>query len=206
MREVRDDQLLELALVENLQREDLDPIEAAMAFRTLTDEMGLTQQQVGERVGKDRASIANLVRLLQLPAAVQDRIKSGEVPVAHAKVLLGLGSHELQGRLAARVAREGMTVRALEGLVKRLGAGTTGPSRTRAQDVPARDVHIVAAEEELQRALGTKVSIVASGEGGRIELHYFSDEELQRLHQIVLRGARTPGRFSGLPTEMSADS
>ena len=105
VREVADDHVLELALIENLQREDLNPVEAAMAFRSLIDELGLTQQEVGERVGKDRASIANLLRILNLPAAVRDQIKTGDVSVGHAKVLLSVANTELQRRLAERIAR-----------------------------------------------------------------------------------------------------
>jgi len=182
VREVRDDQLLELALIENLQREDLDPIESAEAFQTLVEEMGLTQQEVGDRVGKDRASIANLLRLLNLPPFIQDQIKVGQLSVGHGKVLLSVTNSDLQKRLAARIVREELTVRRLESIVKKLGSASpgivTGGTRL-------RDPNVVAAEEKLQRALGTKVTIVPGKKGGRLEIHYYSDEELERLYQIL---------------------
>jgi len=187
VREVADDHVLELALIENLQREDLNPVEAAMAFRSLIDELGLTQQEVGERVGKDRASIANLLRILNLPAAVRDQIKTGEVSVGHAKVLLSVANTELQRRLAERIVREGLTVRQLEAIVKRLGSGPTANAPSRPAE---RDPNVVAAEERLQSALGTKVAIVPGKKGGRLEVHYYSDEELERLYQIVMKAVQ----------------
>jgi ParB family chromosome partitioning protein len=185
VREVRDDQLLELALIENLQREDLDPIESAEAFQTLVEEMGLTQQEVGDRVGKDRASIANLLRLLNLPPFIQDQIKVGQLSVGHGKVLLSVTNSDLQKRLAARIVREELTVRRLESIVKKLGSASPGIVTTGTRQ---RDPNVVAAEEKLQRALGTKVTIVPGKKGGRLEIHYYSDEELDRLYQM-LRGA-----------------
>jgi ParB family chromosome partitioning protein len=187
VREVADDRLLELALIENLQREDLNPVEAAMAFRTLIDEMGMTQQEVGERVGKERASIANLLRILHLPAAVRDRIKTGDVSVGHAKVLLSVANTELQRRLAERIASEGLTVRQLEAIVKRLGSGVTASAPARSVE---RDPNVVAAEEQLQRVLGTKVAIVPGKKGGRLEIHYYSDEELVRLYELVMKSVQ----------------
>ncbi len=204
VREVADDQVLELALIENLQREELNPIEAATAFRTLIDEMGLTQQEVGERVGKERASIANLLRVLNLPAGVRELVKTGEVSLGHAKLLLCVGNSDLQRKLAERVVREGLTVRGLEAIIKRLSRSQPGmipPAKT-----VGRDPHIVAAEEELQRALGTKVAIVAGKKGGRLELYYYSNEELMRLYDLVIGKVRARGGAVDQPTKMSASS
>ncbi len=187
VREIRDDQMLEYALIENIQREELNPIEAAEAFRTLIDDLDLTQQEVAQRVGKQRSSVANMLRLLTLPKVVQDLIRAGTISLGHAKVLASLPSPKLQAEIAGRIAKEALSVRQVEDLVKRL---TDPPTQTKARP-KAVDPNITAATEELQRAIGTKVNIVQGKKGGRIELHFFSDEEMQRVYQIVLDAART---------------
>ena len=186
VREAEDQRLLELALIENLQREDLNPIESASAFRTLIDDLGLTQQELAQRVGKQRATISNLLRLLDLPPAVKDKIQSGTVTTGHAKALASMSSPELQIRMADRIAREGLSVREVEMLVKHM-AGQPG-STTERKPVP-RDPNITAAEETLQRELGTKVSITQGKKGGRLELYFYSEEELERVYQLVLVAA-----------------
>ncbi len=188
IRDVADDRILELALVENLQREDLNPIEAASAFKTLIDELELSQQEVADRVGKQRATVANMFRLLELAPAVKDKVRSGAISTGHAKVLLSLPGRELQGKLADRVAREGMSVRELEGLVKRV---TQPPAKAPPRKPTTRDPNVAAAEEELQKKLGTKVSIVQGKKGGRIELHFYSPEEMERVYQLLLEVAQT---------------
>ena len=189
VRDVDDDRVLEIALIENLQREDLNPMETASAFRTLIDDLRLTQQDVAERVGKQRATISNLLRLLDLPRRVQDLLREGAVSAGHAKALASLSSPEMQIRLAERVARDGLSVREVESLAKRMAkAPSTGGGRK----PTVRDPNIVAAEEALQSAVGTKVSITQGKKGGRIELHFYSDDEMERVYQIVLRAAQSP--------------
>ena len=189
VREEKDDRVLELALIENLQREDLNPIDAALAFQKLTDEMGLTQQEVGDRVGKDRASVANALRLLQLPQGIQEQVKQGELSAGHARALLAVPGREVQKRLAARAIKDGLSVRKLEQIVKKLGESSrpAGPVLVKQAK---RDPNVVAAEEQLQRALGTKVSIVPGRKGGHLEVHYGSDEELARVYQVILGAAK----------------
>jgi ParB family chromosome partitioning protein len=187
VREVSDDRLLELALIENLQREELNPLEEANAYQTLIDELGLSQQEVADRVGKQRATVANALRLLNLPPAVQELVQSGDVTAGHAKALASMSNSEAQIELARRIVKDGLTVRAVESLTRK-------PERAR-KSRPApkdeRDPNVIAAEEKLQSALGTKVRIFQSKSGvGRLELHFYSPEELSRVYQIVLGAAR----------------
>jgi ParB family chromosome partitioning protein len=193
VRDVGDDRLLEMALIENIQREDLNPMETAAAFRTLIDDLGLTQQDVAERVGKKRATIANLLRLLDLPPRVQELLREGSVSTGHAKALASLSSPEMQIRLAERVAREGLSVREVESLAKRMAKA---PAAAGGRKPTVRDPNIMAAEEALQSAVGTKVTITQGKKGGRIELHFFSDDEMERVYQIVLRAAQSPHKTS----------
>lgn len=187
IREVADDRLLELALIENLQREELNPIEEATAFQSLINDLGLSQQQAAERVGKQRATVANALRLLNLPVEVQSMVQSGKLTAGHAKSLAGLTDTRAQIDLAKRIVDEGLSVRAVEQLVRR--PESTGTKRTAAALV--RDPNVVAAEETLQSALGTKVRIAQGRTGsGRLELHFYSAEELDRVYDLVLKAAR----------------
>jgi len=188
VRDVEDARLLQLALIENLQREDLNPIDAAMGFRGLIEDHGLTQQEVADRVGKQRATVANALRLLALPTAVQDRVRSGAVSPAHAKVLAALESPQHQIRLAERVEREGLTVKQLESVAKKSVPGELEQVRIGSR----RDPNVVAAEERLSLALGTKVEIVQrpGKSKGRIEIHFFGDEERDRVYEALLTGRR----------------
>jgi len=186
VREISDDRMLEYALVENLQREDLNPIEAALAFRQLIDDFELKHEDVADRVGKSRVTVTNALRLLNLPIAVQQRVGQGELSAAHARQLLAVGSPEMQAKLADRAVAEEMSVRQLESIIKRLGQAKAPKPRKTTEE---RDPNLVAAEQEMQRLLGTKVGIVPGRKkGGRVEIHYYSDEELDRLYQL-LRGA-----------------
>ncbi len=189
VREVEDQRMLELALIENLQREDLSPIESASAFRTLIDDLGLTQQEVAQRVGKQRATVSNMLRLLDLPPSVKDKIQSGAIKTGHAKALASMGSPEMQVRIADRIARDGLSVREVEVLAKRMD---DQPGSTSQRKPVPRDPNITAAEEALQRELGTKVSIVQGKKGGRIELHFFGPEEMERVYQLILSAAKLP--------------
>jgi ParB family chromosome partitioning protein len=182
VRETEDEQLLELALIENLQRDDLDPIEQAKAFQTLIDELDLTQQDVAERVGKPRTTVANALRLLNLPVQVQELIQDGKLSAGHAKALMALANSAGQLELARRIVSEGLTVRAVEALVRRPESETGAVKGT----PEPRDPNVIAAEQQLQQALGTKVRIIQRQSGaGRLEVHFYSGEELERVFHAI---------------------
>ena len=176
-------QLLELALVENLQREDLNPVDEALAYRRLADEFGLTQDQIAAAVGKDRTSVANYLRLLRLPEEVRGDLASGALSMGHARALLGLPDAPSQRQAAREVISKSLSVRDAEALVKKL---TSPPRATRLEHGrrPA-DVHTRAAEDRMRFALGTKVRIVRRGEGGTIEVDFGSELELNRLYDYI---------------------
>jgi ParB family chromosome partitioning protein len=187
-------QLLELALVENLQREDLNPVDEALAYQRLVDEFALTQEQIAAAVGKDRTSVANYLRLLRLPDEVRGDLASGALSMGHARALLALPDSPSQRQAARDVMSKSLSVRDTEALVKKLTA-TPDPARTDLEP-PQADVHTKAAEDRLRFALGTKVQIVrrdsrrtgsaqqADG-GGKIEITFGSESELQRLFELL---------------------
>jgi ParB family chromosome partitioning protein len=180
VRDVPDEKLLELALIENLQRENLNPIEEAEAYRRLIDEYRQTQEAVAAAVGKDRATVANYVRLLALPSEVQAEVAAGVLAMGHARALLGLTESSAQRRAARDVVARGLSVRETEALVKKLGQpAPRGP----VAPFPGVDVHTQAAQERLHVALGTRVRIVRKGGKGQIEIAFSSESELQRLFE-----------------------
>ncbi len=181
VRDVSNAEMLEVALIENLQREDLNPIEEADVYRRLVEEYGLTQEALATRVGRDRASIANAVRLLKLPAKVQGDLIEGKLSAGHGRALLALESLNLQLRARDAVLKRGLSVRATEQLVKRLKA----PPPPKDQRLTRQAPDLAHAEEQLRRALATKVRIVRSGHRGRIEVEFYSVEELDRLIQKI---------------------
>jgi ParB family chromosome partitioning protein len=182
VREVEDDrQLLELALVENLQRADLNAMEEAEAYRSLQDRFQLTQDEIADRVGRARTTITNSLRLLRLPPEVQDLLRSGALTPGQARPLLAVDSARRQIELATQAARDGMSARRMEALAATPPASASG-KRAR----PATDVHTAAAEEALTRALQTRVSIRRSGRGGTVRIHFHSEEELIRVHELLL--------------------
>jgi ParB family chromosome partitioning protein len=179
VRQVEDDrQLLELALVENVQRADLDPIEEAEAYRTLAESFGLSHEEIARRVGKSRAAISNALRLLKLPPAVQDLLRSGQLSAGQARPLLALDDPALIERLAERAVRRGLGARALEAL----SAGG-GKKKKRAKSAP--EPNTAAAGERLTLRLQTRVEIERRGRGGVIKIHYHSEEELMRLFDEI---------------------
>ena len=177
VRDIPDDRLLAAALIENIQREDLNPIEEAHAYRRLSDEFGLTQEQIAESVGKDRSSVANYVRLLRLPPEVRDHVGGRTLTMGHARALLSLPDAESQLRAGREIVQKGLSVRDTEALVKR--AVTPAPDKP---EVP-KDVHTRAAEDRLRFALGTRVRIARKGKGGRIEIDFSDENELQRIYE-----------------------
>lgn len=187
VREISDDHVLEIALIENLQREELNPVEEANAYQALIDRFDLTQQEIADRVGKQRATVANALRLLNLAADVQEMIKAGQLSAGHAKALAAITVVKEQVELARRIAKEGLSVRQAEALSSRLARRSSPAAARKATN---RDPNVEAAEESLQQALGTRVRIVEGKKGGRLEIHYYSGEELERVYQLVLEAAR----------------
>jgi ParB family chromosome partitioning protein len=183
--------LLEMALVENIQRENLNPIDEALAYRRLAEEFHLTQEAMAAAVGKDRASVANYLRLLKLPEEVRAEVAAGTLLMGHARALLGLEQEGDQRAAAREVIGRGLSVRETEALVRK----TTEGRRPRAQtppEPPPVDVHTRAAEDRLRLALGTRVRIVRKGAGGFIEVHFNSEDELIRIYeQMTGRTGRT---------------
>ena len=173
--------LLEMALIENIQRENLNPIEEALAYRRLADEFQLKQEDIATAVGKDRASVANYVRLLKLPDDVRGEVASGRLSMGHARALLSLGDHADQRRVARDVIARSLSVRETEAAVKKLVEGEA-PPREPAAPKPV-DVHTRAAEDRLKFLLGTKVRIVRHGARGRIEIDFASEDELIRIYE-----------------------
>ncbi len=167
--------LLELALVENLQREDLGPLEAAAAFRRLADEFDLTQEAVAGRVGRSRSAVANSLRLLSLPGEIQASLAAGEISAGHARALLGFDEAAEQRQAWQQIVRGHLTVRDTETLV-----GARSGRRAR-RTAPARNADLAALEEELRSLLATKVELSKGRRGGRLTIHFFSDEELEAL-------------------------
>ena len=170
--------LLEMALIENIQREDLNAIEEAIAYRRLADEFHMTQENIAASVGKDRASVANHLRLLKLPTEVRADVASGALSMGHARALLALPTEADQRRLARDIIARTLSVRETESMVKKIAEG--GEPRTAP---PPVDVHTRAAEERLRLALGTLVRIVRRGSRGRIEIDFKSEDELIRIYE-----------------------
>ena len=177
VRDVPDEKLLAVALIENIQREDLNPIEEAQAYRRLADDYQLTQEQIADAVGKDRSSVANVMRLLKLPREVRENIGAGALSMGHARALLGLPGDAEQVRLSREIVARNLSVRETESIVKKAAA----PAAPREEPKP--DVHTRAAEEKLRFALGTRVRIARKGKGGRIEIDFQNEQELHRLYE-----------------------
>jgi ParB family chromosome partitioning protein len=180
VRDYPESRLLSAALIENIQREDLNPIEEAVAYRRLSDEFHLTQEQIADAVGKDRSSIANYVRLLRLPQEVRANVASNTLSMGHARALLALTDEHAQLRLARDVIARSLSVRETEALVKKAGEPVA------AKAAKPVDVHTREAEDKLRLALGTRTRIVRKGKGGRIEIDFVSEDELQRLYERLL--------------------
>ena len=175
--------LLEMALIENIQREDLNPMEAAAAYQRLADEFHLKQDDIAVQVGKDRATVANYLRLLKLPEEVRGNVASGALTMGHARALVALNNETDQRRLARDVVSRGLSVRETEALVKK-EIGTKQADKG-APILPKKDVHTRAAEEQMRIALGTPVEIKRKGKGGTITIAFTNETELQRLYEYL---------------------
>jgi ParB family chromosome partitioning protein len=190
VRDVPDEKLLELALLENIQREELNAIEEAQAYRVLIDDLGLTQQDAADRVGKQRTTVANALRLLGLPRQVQDMVRQGKLTAGHARAVAGIPGAEAQVEAAQRILSLGLSVRQAEALAARSSRESAVGGVAVAASARRRDPNVAAAEEALQRALGAKVKIVERGERGRVEIHYFKAEELERVYSLLVEAGR----------------
>ncbi|HVO12566.1 MAG TPA: ParB/RepB/Spo0J family partition protein [Vicinamibacteria bacterium] len=184
VREVPDEQLLELAIVENLQRQELTPLEEAQAFHRLQDEFRLTQEEIARRVGRERPTIANTLRLLRLPRELRELLAQGRLDAGHARALLALEREEEQVALGREAARRALSVREVERRVALLRAPR------RATRGPRGDANTRAAEERLRSALGSRVEIARRGKGGQIRVLFTSEAELNRLYELLLRAGR----------------
>jgi ParB family chromosome partitioning protein len=179
-----DKQLLELALIENIQRENLNPVDEALAYQRLIDEFSLTQEQIAAAVGKDRSSVANFVRLLKLPDEVRASLASGALSMGHARAILAAPDDAARRQVAREVIARGLSVRETESLVKKLASPAVAEPAAKAA-IPEKDVHTRAAEDRLRFALGTKVRIQRHGDGGTIEVDFGSEMELNRIYEFI---------------------
>jgi ParB family transcriptional regulator, chromosome partitioning protein len=186
VKDVPDQDLLEIALIENIQRENLNPIEEAQAYKRLIESVGLTQEALAARVGRDRSYITNYLRLLKLPDDLQQLVVEGRLSTGHARTILGLAHVDLQRKIARQVIDGALSVRATEHLVRKAVEGSP------AKQASAVDPNVRAAETKLRRALGTQVRIVQlRGEGpGKIEISFFSNQDLDRIYNLLLSASR----------------
>jgi ParB family chromosome partitioning protein len=186
IRDVADDKMLELALVENIQRQELNAIEEAHAYKKLIDTLGLTQETVAQRVGRDRTFVTNYLRLLRLPEDIQQLVEGNKISMGHARALLGIDDSSKQREIAKNIVEMGLSVRETERSIKRLvnntEQGQTARGAARIVDVNARQ-----AEAKLRRRFGTQVRIAANQhkEGGKIEIHYYNEMDLQRIYELL---------------------
>ena len=189
VRTVEQHQLLELALIENIQREDLNPIEIATAFHSLATQHGLSHEQIAERTGKDRSTVTNFVRLLKLSPFVREALTSGQISVGHARTLLNMPNEAAQADTCRRIMDEQLSVRQTEKLVKEL---TNAPPSKRKGELKTEgepiDPNVRAALEEIASALGTKVKLYAkSATSGKLEIEYYSQEDLDRIYSVITK-------------------
>ena len=179
-----DEEMLELALIENIQREHLNPMEVAVAYRRLMEECKLTQEDVAQKVGKDRTTVTNFLRLLKLPAKIQDGLRRGKISMGHARALVNLPSEKTQLKIFEKIVHDGLSVRTVEDLARGTSGKTGEPSRTKKGATSPSGIQSV--EEQLRQALGTKVKVRAKGGGkGDIIIEFYSLDEFDRLLEIL---------------------
>lgn len=183
VQEIPDERLLEITLIENVQREDLNPIELGMALERMARELNIGHEEIGRRTGKDRSTIANAIRLLQLPPDIQQLVGERRLSAGHARCLLSLTDEEMQRKLAEKIVAQGLSVRQVERMTKQL----TEPRDPASDTEEALDPNVKAAIAEMERVLGTKVRIVGkSDRRGKIEIEYYSSEDLDRIYGVIV--------------------
>jgi len=185
VRDIGDRDALELALTENLLREDLNPLEAAQGYAALQQKHGLSHEEIAEHLGLDRSTVSNTLRLLRLPPEVQQMIVEGAISAGHARALLGLDSAAAQGRLAQSIVKQGLSVRQVENLVALRGAKPG--KKTDPNEAPRLDANVRAAVLEMERTLGTRVKVQGDEKRGKIEISYFSAEDLNRIFEWIVK-------------------
>jgi ParB family chromosome partitioning protein len=192
VRDIADENLLELALIENIQRQELNAVEEANAYKRLIDSLGLTQEEVAQRVGRDRTFITNYLRILKLPNEIQTLLEQEKLSFGHARALLGVSDPHLQRRLAQRIFKNNWSVRETERRIRHLSS----PPEQKKAKAPAlaQDPNVRAAETKLRRCLGTQVRIIAAGGAspGRIEIEFYSSQDLNRLYDLITSPERQP--------------
>ena len=187
VREIPEEKMLELALVENIQRQELNAIEEAHAYKRLIEALGLTQEMVAQRVGRDRTFITNYLRLLRLPEDIQQLVESEKLSMGHARALLGVDDPEIQRNLASKIVEKGFSVRETERAIKKIISGTK-PESTNVSANFQEDANLKAAEVKLQRRLSSKVQIVVNqtSGGGKIEIKFYDQKDLNRIYEIII--------------------
>lgn len=183
VKDVSPQDMLEIALIENIQRADLNPLEEALAYQQLMSEFGLTQEKVAQRVGKSRPTIANMVRLLSLPPAIQEAVVDGRISGAHARTILPLPTAEMQTAVMNSVIQQDLSVRQTEVIVRKLLAGETPKPKV----VPPPQPELTALESQFRQSLGARVNIEKSSKGGKVVIHFYSDEELQAIYEAIVK-------------------
>lgn len=186
VRDIPDDKLLELALIENIQRQELNAIEEAHAYKRLIETLGLTQEMVAQRVGRDRSFVTNYLRLLRLPEDIQTLVEQEKISTGHARALLGVDDVDIQRRVVQNIVEQSLSVRETERAIKRIIEGAS-PTAATLRTAKPDDANVRAAENKLRRRFGTQVRIVPSqkGTGGKIEIEYYNDGDLDRLYQLL---------------------
>ncbi|HXD34209.1 MAG TPA: ParB/RepB/Spo0J family partition protein [Pyrinomonadaceae bacterium] len=188
IRDIPSDKVLELALIENIQREDLNAIEEARAYKNLIETVGLTQESLAQRVGRDRSYITNHIRLLRLADDLQQFVQEGRLSAGHARTLLGVDDVAIQRRVARKIMEKGLSVRETERVIQQFASGARTSSKSRAAG--SVDPNLKAAETKLRRKLGTRVNIIPSSSrpGGKIEIEYYDDRDLDRFYGLLMGG------------------
>jgi ParB family transcriptional regulator, chromosome partitioning protein len=183
VKDVSPQNMLEIALIENIQRADLNPLEEALAYQQLIDGFGLTQEQVAQRVGKSRPAVANTVRLLALPANIQAAVIEGRISGAHARTLLPLPTAAMQTAVMNSIVKQELSVRQTETIVRKMLAARPPSRKSAAQPDP----ELVALESQFRQSLGTRVNIEKGSKGGKVVIHFYSDEELQAIYEAIVK-------------------
>lgn len=191
VKEIPDDKVLELALIENIQRQELNAIEEAHAYKRLIETLGLTQEMVAQRVGRDRTFITNYLRLLRLPEDIQNLVENEKISMGHARALLGVDDPIIQKKLAQKVIEQGLSVRETERTIKKIISGEEVAKATPARHV--EDANVKAAEMKLRRKLSSKVQIIVNqNQGGKIEIEFYDSNDLHRIYELIMDNKAVP--------------